>query len=211
MAAYAVAEPAKILPLYFLLAIWNSSRTIYNSVMGRPLPISVATAMIPMTCAIYSVYAVLSYTTPATRKIIERYATEMSPFAPLGIFAITQLLAAAINPWVQPAGEKDYMVVYLNKDYPPLTIWYRLIIVLSFLGLLLGPSSSYHQHGVITISIAAHCLHSALQLRNLGYTTNRQVATTMVMIVLGTTVLGPVTTYLGFWYWRENIIYRLSK
>jgi hypothetical protein len=210
MAAYTVVEPAKILPLYFLLAIWNSSRSIYHSVMGRPVSISVATAMIP-TCAIYAVYLALFCSTPAIRQTLKHYTTDMLPFFPIFIFAVIQLLAALIKPWTQPAVEKEYMTVYLNKDYPPLTIWYRIIIILSFLGTFLGPSSSYHQHGVITTSIVAHCLHSAFQLRNLGYAKTRQAAIAMVMIILGTIVLGPVTTYLGFWYWRENIIYRLSK
>ncbi|KAM3073525.1 hypothetical protein ACMFMG_004581 [Clarireedia jacksonii] len=210
-AAYAVVDPAKLLPLYFLLAIWNSSKTIYNSVMGRPIPVLIATVVIPITCIIYAIYPIVFYAVPAIRSTTERYATDMLRFFPIGIFTVIQLLAVAIKPWVEPSAEKEYMTVYLNKDYPPLSTWYRIIIALSFLGSFFISSASFNHRSVITASILVHCLQSAFQLRILGYATTKQVAIAVVMIILGTMILGPMTIYLGFWYWRENVIYRLSK
>lgn len=114
----------------------------------------------------------------------------------------------------QPAGEKGYMAVYLNKDYPPLTVWYRLIFALSVLSHLFIPAISLHQHQqrlIIAGSIFVHCLQNAYQLRSLGYATTRQVASAVALIILGTAFLGPMAVYSGFWYWREHVIYALSK
>lgn len=212
-AAFAFLEPAKILPPYFLLAILNASRPTYASTAGRPVHVPVANAMITVTFAVYAVCAVLFYTTPG-RHTGESYPMAIWQFFPICICSLIHILArrtpSVQDGRVQPAVEKEYMLAYSNKDYPPLQSWYRLIFGLSVLGSIFVPSSPYHQQGLIVASIVAHCLQSAFQLRNLGYATTRQTGTAMLVIIVGTRFLGPTAVYSGLWYWRENVIYRLS-
>lgn len=206
-----VAEPAKILPLYFLLALLNSSRTAYASVTGRPVPVSVVKAMIVSTCAIYGLSTVL-LCVPALRQTAESHATTSWGFSLIFIFALIQYLAikSPAEHESQPTTEKEYMKVYLNKDYPPLMALYRIILALSVLGGVFVLVSPTNQH-LITANVIAHCLQSTFELRKLGYATTRQAISAALTILLGTKMVGPVAVYAGMWYWRENVIHGLSK
>ena len=102
------------------------------------------------------------------------------------------------------------MRVYLNEDYSSLMVVYRIMFVLGLLTHVFIPASLDNQR-LITTNIVAYCLHSAFEMRNLGYATTRQAMSAMLIILLGTKMIGPIAVYVGTWHWRENIIYRLSK
>ena len=97
------------------------------------------------------------------------------------------------------------MEVYLNKDYPPLMILYKLIFGFAFPGRLLVPVGPDDQHS-ITASVITHCLYSSFEMRNLGYATASEVTIAMLVILLGANVVGPAAVYAGTWHWRENVI-----
>lgn len=158
----------------------------------------------------------LLYMVPDIRETKDGFVAGMWRLLPASVPAFIQLFtlrspAREDQSSGQGAAEKPYMEVYYNKDYPLLIEWYKTILVLSVLADTFIPASSYHEKALATGSIVAHCLQSAFQLRNLGYATTQQTACAILAILLGTRILGPVTVYSGLWYWRENVIYSLSK
>lgn len=191
----------------------NASRSVYASTAGRPVRVSVAKSMIPVTFAIYALFAILFCITPVQQPG-KGYPLDFWRLLPISVFSIIQLIAstspAELSPQVQPV-QKEYMLAYLNTEYPPLQKWYRVIFFLSLLGTLLIPSSPYHQQGLLVSSIAAHCLYSIFQLRKLGYTTSKHAVNAMLKTILGMGLFGPTATYVGLWSWRENVIYRTSE
>ncbi|CEI63201.1 unnamed protein product [Fusarium venenatum] len=210
-----MGEGAKVFPLYFLFTMLNSSRTIFTSVTGRPVPLAVANVMVPVTLTIYAVQIALC-TAVATNQAYDGYFMAMGRLLPACAAAIIRLLASNPPSKVQSVGRtsyKEYMAPYMNEDFPSIMNWYRVILTLSVAGdmvVMLG-SSSPTQPTLVLSSIVVHCLQTAFQLRSLGYATTGQAAASMVMIILGTKILGPTTVYCGLWYWRENVIHGLSK
>lgn len=214
--AFSVLEPAKVLPTYFLVSLCTSSGSMYTSVMGRPVSVSVANAVVPATSTVYLMALMLLCMVPNIRETKEGLVADIWRLLPASVPAFVQLFALRSpakkhQSSGQAAAEKPYMTVYYNKDYSLLADWYKSILVLSVLADTFIPASSYHEKALITGSIVAHCLRSAFQLRNLGYATMQQTTYAILAILLGTRMLGPVTVYSGLWYWRENVIYSLSK
>lgn len=210
-----MGEAAKAIPLYFLFTMLNSSRTIFTSVTGRPVPLAVANAMVPMTLTIYAIQIAL-YVAVASKQADDGYVMAMERLLPTYTAAIIRLLASKPPSKRQSVGRascKEYMTPYMNRDIPAIINWYRVILILSVAGdifIMLG-SSSPAQPALVSASIVVHCLQCAFQLRSLSYATTRQAAAVMAMIILGTKFLGQTTVYCGLWYWRENVIHGLSK
>lgn len=213
-AAFTLLEPAKVLPLYFLLAMLNSSRPAYASTAGRPVHLSVATSMVPVTLAVYAFFVIISCVTPM-RQPGKGDLLAIWRFLPICISLIIQLIAsmspAVHSPGGQLAVQKEYMLAYLNTDYPPLRTWYRLIFFLSLLETLFMSSSLYHQQRLIVTSIASHCLYNVFQMRKLSYTTTGECVSAMLKTVVVMVLVGPTAAYAGLWYWREDVIYRVSE
>ncbi|KAK6210531.1 putative secondary metabolism biosynthetic enzyme [Pestalotiopsis sp. IQ-011] len=213
-AAISYLEPAIVLPIYFLLAIPNSARATYASIPGRTVPTWVASAMIPVTCVVYAARLMYAFAALGGEQRSESIPMGLWRFLPLCIPAalkIVSIIAPAGSASRHEPGIKDYMVVYLNKDYPPLSAWYRVMLLLSVLEHIFISRGLYPQQVLVTTSIVAHCLQSAFQLRSLGYVRTEQALAAVLMILLGTDMLGPMATYTGLWYWREKVIYGLSK
>ena len=184
--------------------------------MGRLVPTSVVKAMIAVTCTFYALPTIL-LCVPAIRQTIENHTIALWHFLPLCISALIQLLAVKPNvehrSRSQPAKlglEKEYMRVYLNMEYSSLMVLYRIIFVLGLLANVFVPASPDNQR-LITTNIVAYCLQSAFEMRNLGYATTRQAMSAILIILLGTKMVGPTAVYAGTWHWPENVIYRLSK
>jgi hypothetical protein len=210
-----MGEAAKVFPLYFLFSMLNSSRTIFTSVTGRPVPLAVANVMVPVTLTIYAVQIAL-YMAVTSKQADEGYVMAIGRLLPTCTAAIIRLLASkppSKSQSVSRASSKEYMTPYMNKDFPAIINWYRVILTLSVAGdmFVMLWSSSPAQPALVSASIVVHCLQCAFQLRSLGYATTRQAAAAMVMIILGTKFLGQTTVYCGLWYWRENVIHGLSK
>lgn len=205
-----------VLPLYFLLAVCNSWRAAYASVAGRPVPTSVVRAIIAVTCTFYALPTIL-LCVPAIRQTVENQTIALWHFLPLCISALIQLLA--VKPTFehrlrsQPAKlglVKEYLRVYLNKDYSSIMVLYRIIFVLALLANVFIPASLHNQR-LINTNVVAYCLQNAFEMRKLGYATTRQAMSAMLIILLGTKMVGPIAVYAGTWHWREDVIYRLSK
>lgn len=216
IASFSVLEPAKTLPAYFILSLFISSGTIYTSVTGRPVSVSVAKALGPATWTVYAVAFMLLCIVPNIQKTNEGFVVCIWRLLPASIPVLVQTLSLSSaarekHSSDQAATDKTYMAAYYNKDYPLLVDWYRIILVLNFLANASIPASSYHEKALITSSIVAHCLQRAFQLRYLGYATTQQTAYAVLAILFGTLILGPMTIYSGFWYWRETVICSLSK
>ena len=216
VAALSLVDPAKVLPLYLLLAVLNSSRSSYASTTGRPIPPSVVKATTAVTCTLYALPIILLSSSPLRKSLPDHMLVPWS-FLPLLILILIQLLAANLafinRPPTQPARpalEKEYMKVYFNKDYPPLTVLYKIILVSSLLAGVVIPTSPNNQR-LICINIVVHCLHSTFDMRGLGYATTFEALRAALVILLGAKIVGPSTIYVGTWYWRENVIYRLCK
>jgi hypothetical protein len=213
-AGLAIGEAPKVIPLYFLFSMLNSSRTIFTFVAGRPVPLAIANVMVPVTLGIYAVEIAL-YVAVVRKPVDDGYTMAMGGLLPTCAPVIIRLLASKAPSKDQSVGRasKDYMAPYMNKDFPAITSWYRVILILSVVGDMLvmaGPSAPA-QSALVSTSIVIHCLQRVFQLRSLGCATTRQAAAAMALIMLGTKVFGHTTVYCGLWYWRENVIYGLSK
>ncbi|PCD38655.1 hypothetical protein AU210_007122 [Fusarium oxysporum f. sp. radicis-cucumerinum] len=213
-AGLAIGEAPKVIPLYFLFSMLNSSRTIFTFVTGRPVPLAIANVMVPVTLGIYAVEIAL-YVAVVRKPVDDGYTMAMGGLLPTCAPVIIRLLASKAPSKDQSVGRasKEYMAPYMNKDFPAITSWYRVILILSVVGDMLvmaGPSAPA-QSALVSTSIVIHCLQCVFQLRSLGCATTRQAAAAMALIMLGTKVFGHTTVYCGLWYWRENVIYGLSK
>lgn len=210
--ALAVAEPAKIVPLYFFLVLLNSPRVTYTSVTGRPVPLIVAKALIITTFAAFAVCFTL-YSMTAVQLAVHSTITwrSLPIFISIGIQLLTiKPIAERISPDQSLPG-KAYMDIYLNKDYIPLTIWYRLALAFSIAGRIFVPISLTPHYYLLTIGVVVHCLQNVFQLRSLGYTTTKRAILAMIVGIIMTVVAGPAVTYTALWYWREHVVFRLSK
>lgn len=209
-------EPEKILPLYFLVAFCNSRRLAYASTAGRPVSLSVVKAANAVTWAVYTPLIAISCL-PTNGHAGGNPASTMWPLLPICISSLTQLLAAAPifknesqSEPARPGIEKAYMKPYLNQDYPLLMTLYRTLLLLSLLASFFIPSSPGSQR-LMSANIIAHCLQSTFEMRRLGYVTTKQALSATLVMMLGTTLVGPVSIYIGTWQWRESVINRLSR
>jgi hypothetical protein len=215
VAALAVADPASVVALYFLLAVCNSCRPAYSSVAGRPVPIVAVKALIIMSCAVSVGLFTLILSPPEFRRIIESHIVGFGTCMPPFIFALMQLLTYffAQKSWSKPIQHglgKEHLRIYSNEDYAPLVVLYRIIFVLGLVTHLSG-LRSFHNHHLVTINLVGYCLQSVFEMRNLGYTTSLKAISAMIIILSGATIFGPIAVYALTWHWRESVIYRLSN
>lgn len=212
---FAFKAPAKLLPVYFLSSVLNSSRSIYTATIGRPVSLAVAKAIIAVTCAVYTMSAVLLWARPVAAANGQGLEAEhiwriLPACIPFATHLLTTMLAK-YGSEAQPVIDKEYMVDYYNLDYHPLTIWYRMLLAMAVFGHILAPNPVPGQQHLVTATVITHCLQNLFQLRNLGYITTSHAAGSMLATVLGTAMVGPVATYVGIWYWREHVIFKLTK
>jgi hypothetical protein len=215
VAALAFADPATVVALYFLLAVCNSCRPAYSSVAGRPVAIMAVKASIVTSYVVSAGLLTLKLSPPEFRRVIQSYSVGLGPYIPLLISALVQLLTYIIpqkpeSTDKQPGLGKEHLRIYSNEDYTPLLVLYRIIFVLGLVTHI-SELASFHNRHLVTINMVAYCLQSALEMRNLGYTTNLKAISAMIVILLGTTAFGPIAVYALTWHWRESVIYRLSN
>ncbi|KAI1432416.1 hypothetical protein GGR50DRAFT_688958 [Xylaria sp. CBS 124048] len=212
-AAFLVAGEAQVIPLYFLLAAFNSGRNNYTSVAGRPLPVSAVRSALLATCIVYLFSMILIGMRPFYPTAEEAFtALNIWRWPPLCIAVSTRILMAMNKSLDENTdfGPKTYLAVYLNKDYKPLTSLYQTLFALGVLTNILIPAPVGTQRMLASI-VVPYCLHSAFEMRRLGYTTTREVLAAMLSILVAASVAGPGALLVATWYWRENVIHRLNK
>lgn len=216
IAALSIYGPQKVLSLYFLAILCSNRRVTYALTSGRPVSLPVVKAVSVVMGAICAPLTI-SLCLPACRQALGYRVDTLRLLLPIGISALIQFLAATSalkkeprSTIAQPGTEREYLRPYLNQDYAALTTLYRILFVLAGLTSIFIPSSLENQC-LITASLIIFCLQSAFEMRRLGYVTTRKALSTSLIILLGTYVIGPVPVYISTWYWRENVIHRLSK
>jgi hypothetical protein len=60
-------------------------------------------------------------------------------------------------------------------------------------------------------SVIAHCLYRTLDLRHVGYITNKEALTTSLAVLIAQPIVGPAAAHIGFLGWREEMFNRIHK
>ncbi|GAP90730.1 putative FAD binding domain protein [Rosellinia necatrix] len=211
-AVLAASRKAGVVPLYFILAACNSSRTRYTSPAGRPLPVSAARAVLTGTFMVYGVslffIGLQLYTT-----IPAAYIASVFQWQPLVIAVIIWGLANAnkvSDHHAELEPDRTHMGAYLDKDYPYLTQLYLVLFAFGATANIYVPALADDER-LVTIMVCSHCLHSVFEMRRLGYIPTRDARNVMLAILFALQFIGPGALFAATWAWRERLIYRLSR
>lgn len=224
---YQLVGIGKIAPLYFLLSVFTTSRSVYARTTGRPVPAHAAKVLLPALCLGYVIPLVLMFL-PHEESITQQNAIAFWQPSPLYV----SLLAWAGSKALRPTKPSDFEI-FENRDLSHLQSGYAFCFfataithVCTFLYASLSPSVSITQaffglHGFESIditgfwkydmilcfsSVAVWLLYSVFELRRFGYITTSTAFKAMGLSLISQVLVGPGATYAGVWAWRESMI-----
>lgn len=234
-AIYQLLGIGKVAPIYFLLSIYTSSRSVYARTTGRPVPFNAAKALLPALCLGYVIPTVLMFL-PHEDSITQQNMIAFWQPSPLYVSLLAWVGSKALSA-LRPTKRFD-LEIFENKDLPYLQCGYAFcffataithICILLYGGLT--PSVSFSQAffnlpGFDAIDISAFwkydmllcfssvmvwLLYSVFELRRSGYITTSTVFNAVGLTLASGVLVGPAATYAGVWAWRESVIASYGK
>ncbi|XEU99341.1 hypothetical protein FSHL1_004628 [Fusarium sambucinum] len=61
------------------------------------------------------------------------------------------------------------------------------------------------------VSVLVHSIYRTLDLRRVGYITNKETVTASLAVLIAQPIVGPAAAHIGFLGWREEMFYRVNK
>ncbi|GKU07493.1 zeaxanthin chloroplastic [Fusarium langsethiae] len=61
------------------------------------------------------------------------------------------------------------------------------------------------------VSVLVHSLYRTLDLRRVGYITNKETVAASLAVLIAQPIVGPAAAHIGFLGWREEMFYRVNK
>ncbi|OHF03728.1 FAD binding domain-containing protein [Colletotrichum orchidophilum] len=238
-AVYQLVGIGNIAPLYFLISLHTTSSEVYTRPTGRPIPSTVAKALIPALCLGYAIPTALMFIQYGD-SVAQQNAIAFWQPSPLYVSLLTWTFSGLLRI-VSPTKSLDWEI-FEKKDQGALQTGYTLafaitaithVCALAYAGLspsvslfdtfldlpsvasmALGHSiGGFWKYDMLLCfgAVAIWCLYTVYELRRLGYVTTRAAIGAAAATLLGQVLVGPGATYAGLWAWRENVIAGLVK
>ncbi|KAJ6497585.1 FAD binding domain-containing protein [Mycena sanguinolenta] len=224
-----------VAPLYFLLSVWGNARIMYTRAIGRPVPISVANAVLPAVFLGYAVPLAL-----ARAGVFDTLPPVISRVALPVLVAFDTYVAKRI--W-EAGSHPDAFDMYKKADVKPLRGAYAVAFLLSAAahGVLFGRFSPLvdtsalfsndfalfanlpkllqegssvdisawlsleNDFALFALASALFSLHSVYELRRTGWATTTQALVAALAVIVFQPLVGPAAVYAAVWFWREGV------
>lgn len=234
-AIYQLLGIGKVAPVYFLLSIFTTSRSIYARTTGRPVPSNAAKVLLPALCLGYVIPTVLMFL-PHEDSSTQQNAIAFWQPSPLYVSLLAWVGSKAVS--ALGATKPFDSEIFENKDLPYLQAGYAFcffataithICTLLYAGVT--PSVTISQalfnlpaFDAIDISgfwkwdmvlcfssVMVWLLYSVFELRRSGYIKTSTVFKAVGLTLASGVLVGPGATYAGVWAWRESVIASYGK
>ncbi|KAL6415594.1 FAD binding domain-containing protein [Ilyonectria robusta] len=236
---YQLVGIGKVAPVYFAISLFTTSRAVYTRPTGRPIPSSVAHALLPALCLGYVLPTALMFI-QYEDSVVQQNAIAFWQPSPVYVSVLTWTFSRFFQH-ISPAKSLDWEM-YEKRDLAPLEAGYALSFfataithICTMVYVRYSPSVSISQafFNLPTVAsmginndidgfwkydlllcfgtVAMWCLYSVYELRRLGYVTTQKAISAGMAIFAGEILVGPGATYAGLWAWREKVIAGLVK
>ncbi|KAG6357457.1 hypothetical protein INS49_013334 [Diaporthe citri] len=232
---YQLLGIGKVAPVYFLLSLYTTSRSVYARTTARPVPSNAAKVLLPALCLGYVVPTVLMFL-PHEESITQQNMIAFWQPSPLYVSLLAWAGSKALDA-LRPTKRFD-LEIFENKDLPYLRSGYAFCFfatavthICTLLYAVLTPSVSFSQAffnlpGFDAIDISAFMkydmllcfssvmvwlLYSVFELRRSGYITTSAAFKAVGLTMASGVLVGPAATYAGVWAWRESVIASYGK
>ncbi|GME48263.1 FAD binding domain containing protein [Neofusicoccum parvum] len=238
-AAYQLRGIGLIAPIYYFISVFTSSHRAYEHLSGRPVPESVAKAVLPAVILGYAIPTALMFLPYCSPAITQNMIAVWQP-APVIACTLTWILSKLFG------GSRSPLAMYEKRDGGHLrtaylttsviagivhvaAVFYVAVVPEVSVGRVLtivrfaAPISSHADFNIAMsnfwrydmllcfLSVFIWLLYSIFSMRRRGYVTNGQAGKAVAAVLFGQFVIGPGATYAGLWCWRETTLEALSK
>ncbi|KAK0370617.1 FAD binding domain-containing protein [Colletotrichum limetticola] len=231
---YQLVGIGNIAPLYFLISLHTTSSEVYTRPTGRPIPSTVAKALVPALCLGYIIPTALMFIQYGD-SVAQQNAIAFWQPSPVYVSILTWLFSGILSV-ASPVKSLDWEI-FEKKDQSALQTGYTLTFAVTAithvcalvyagfnpsvslfetffdlpsvasmgLGLNIGGFWKYDML-LCFGAVAVWCLYTVFELRRLGYVTTKAAVGAAAATLIGQALVGPGATYAGLWAWRENVI-----
>lgn len=234
-AIYQLLGIGKVAPLYFLLSVYTTGRTVYARTTGRPVPSNTAKVLLPALCLGYVIPTVLMFLRHE-KSIAQQNVIAFWQPSPLYVSLLAWAGSKAMHS-LRSTKPLD-LEIFENRDVSYLQSGYAFCFfataithICTLVYTSLSPSVSISQsffglHGLESIditgfwkydmilcfsSVAVWLLYSVFELRRFGYITTSTAFNAVGLTLISGVLVGPGATYAGVWAWRESLIASYGK
>lgn len=232
---YQLLGIGKVAPVYFLLSVYTTSRSVYVRPTGRPVPSHVAKVLLPALCLGYVIPTALMFL-PHEDSTTQQNAIAFWQPSPLYVSLLVWAGSKALN--VLRATQPLDLEIFENKDFSYLQSGYAFcffataithICMFLYIGLSRSISisqslfslpsfggdgiSGFWKYDMLLCfsSVAVWLFYTIFELRRLGYITTSTAFKAAGSTIASGVLVGPGATYAAVWAWRESVIASYTK
>lgn len=232
---YQLLGIGKVAPVYFLLSVYTSSRSVYVRTTGRPVPSHVAKVILPALCFGYVIPTVLMFL-PHEDSTTQQNAIAFWQPSPLYVSLLVWAGSKALR--ALRASQPFDLEIFEKKDLPHLQSGYAFcffataithICMSLYIGLSRSISisqsffnlpsfggddiSGFWKYDMLLCfsSVAVWLFYTIFELRRVGYITTSTAFKAAGSTIASGVLVGPGATYAAVWAWRESVIASYTK